>query len=39
VCLQEDASSSGHSLKYVSHVFGGGADCVLTGAPRTAEVG
>lgn len=37
--LQEDASSSGHHIKYVSHTFSGGADCVLTGAPRTAEVG
>lgn len=36
--LQEDASSSGFNFKYVSHVYSDGADCVLTGAPRTAEV-
>jgi hypothetical protein len=36
--LQEDLSSSGHPLKYVSHKFSGGASCVLTGRPRTAEV-
>lgn len=36
--LQEDASSSGYHMKYVSHVFSGGADCLLTGSPRTAEV-
>jgi predicted alpha/beta hydrolase len=35
---QEDLSSSGHPLKYVSHTFSGGASCVLTGRPRTAEV-
>jgi len=40
VCVlhQEDASSSGHHIKYVSHVYSGGADCLLTGAPRTSEV-
>jgi hypothetical protein len=31
-------SSSGHPLKYVSHKLNGGASCVLTGRPRTAEV-
>ncbi|KAF8058885.1 zinc finger CCCH domain-containing protein 67 [Scenedesmus sp. PABB004] len=34
----EDVSSSGHPVKYVRHTFAGGATCVLTGAPRTAEV-
>eukprot|EP00879_Flechtneria_rotunda_P022436 GHRR01023686.1.p1 GENE.GHRR01023686.1~~GHRR01023686.1.p1 ORF type:complete len:259 (+),score=88.92 GHRR01023686.1:132-908(+) len=37
--IKLDASSSGHPLKYVSHVYAGGASCVLTGQPRTAEVG
>eukprot|EP00878_Enallax_costatus_P005298 GHUV01005565.1.p1 GENE.GHUV01005565.1~~GHUV01005565.1.p1 ORF type:complete len:415 (+),score=129.13 GHUV01005565.1:253-1497(+) len=36
--ILEDASSSGHPLKYVSHTYSGGASCVLTGAARTAEV-
>ncbi|WIA19245.1 hypothetical protein OEZ85_003883 [Tetradesmus obliquus] len=36
--ILEDLSSSGHPLKYVSHKFSGGASCVLTGQPRTAEV-
>lgn len=36
--ILEDASSSGYHMKYVSHVFSGGADCLLTGSPRTAEV-
>lgn len=38
VIMQDDTSSSGHPLKYVSHKFSGGAKCVLTGQPRTAEV-
>ncbi|KXZ45720.1 hypothetical protein GPECTOR_51g706 [Gonium pectorale] len=36
--LKADASSSPVPIRYVSHVFGDGADCVMTGGPRSAEV-
>lgn len=35
---QEDASASGRPSRYVAHRYGGGAECALTGRPRTAEV-
>eukprot|EP00198_Chlamydomonas_reinhardtii_P007020 XP_001696356.1 predicted protein [Chlamydomonas reinhardtii] len=33
-----DASSTAVPIRYVSHVFSGGAKCTMTGAERTAEV-
>ena len=38
-CSQLDASSTAVPIRYVSHVFSGGAKCTMTGAERTAEVG
>ncbi|GLI62889.1 hypothetical protein VaNZ11_005638 [Volvox africanus] len=36
--VKEDISSHPYPIRYVSHTFVGGAECAMTGEPRTAEV-